>query len=277
MATTVDPTSIMYDRAADPSAEKERVVALANTPAARHERVKLAAAYRMLALRGLDDGVAGHISMRVPGAPSYFWVNPFGKLFSEVTADNLVLVDHHGGIVDGGVMINYAGFCIHSAIHQARAEVHCACHTHPPAGSAYSALGLLLDPLDQTGCSFFEDHALYSEYTGIVLGDGQAEAIVRAVGTRRALILANHGLLTAASSIEQALIDMLDMERTCQVNLRAMATGRALQVVPADEARQARSVLTQPGRYPFQWAALVRWLDRHETDYNPWPGEVSAA
>lgn len=277
MATQVDPSTIAFDRAAAETDEKARVIALANTPAARTERVKLAAAYRILARRGLDDGIAGHISMRVPGAEHYFWVNPFGKLFSEVTADNLVLVDAQGAIVDGWPMINYAGFCIHAAIHHARPDVNCAVHTHPPAGSAYSSLGMLLEPLDQTGCSFFGDHALYDEYTGIVLGEGQADAIVRAMGGNRALILANHGLLTAAGSIEQALIDMLDMERTCSVNLQALATGRPLRVVPDDEAYQARSVLTQPGRYPFQWAALIRWLDRQETDYNPWPGEISAA
>ncbi len=276
MATTVDPASIVYDRPADSGEERTRVIALANSPESRQLRVKLAAAYRIIARMGLDDGIAGHISLRVPGAPQYFWVNPFGKLFSEVTADNLVLVDHNGGIVDGGVMINYAGFCIHSAIHQARPDVNCALHTHPPGGSSYSCLGMLLDPLDQTGCSFFEDHAIYSEYTGIVLGEGQADAIVRAVGSNRALILANHGLLTMAATVEQALIDMLDMERTCNVNLRALATGRPLRVVPREEALQARGVLTQAGRYPFQWAALIRWLDRHETDYNPWPGEVSA-
>lgn len=271
MATTVpDPTVILHERQSTDAEEKSRVIELANTPQAREERVKLAAAYRMLARRGLDDGIAGHISLRVPGAPEYFWVNPFGLLFSEVRADNLVIVNKHGEIIDGGAMINLAGFRIHSAIHQARPDVNCAVHTHPPAGSAYSCLGMLLEPLDQTGCSFFEDHALYAEYTGIVIEESQAADIVEALGDKRALILANHGLLTCAASVEQALIDMLDLERTCAVNLRALASGRILYPTPPDSARQSRSVLTQPGRYPFQWAALVRELDRYETDYNPW-------
>jgi ribulose-5-phosphate 4-epimerase/fuculose-1-phosphate aldolase len=268
--TTVDPSTILHDRVSSDAEEKKRIVALANTPQAREERVKLAAAYRMLARLGLDDGLAGHISLRVPGAPDYFWVNPFGMLFKEVTAENLVLVNRHGEIIDGGSMINYAGFCIHSAIHHARPDVNCAAHTHPPQGSAYSSLAIELEPLDQTGCSFFDDHAVYSEYTGVVIESDQADGIVAALGDKRALILANHGLLTCAGTVEQALIDMIDMERTCGVNLRAMATQRPLQVVPPEVALQSRSVLTQPGRYPFQWAAMIRELDRHETDYNPW-------
>lgn len=269
MATT-DPATIVRQTKSNDQDETRRVIELANTPAARQERVKLAAAYRMLARRGLDDGIAGHISLRVPGAPDHFWVNPFGLLFSEVTAENLVLVNERGEIVDGGAMINLAGFQIHSAIHRARPDVNCAVHTHPPFGSAYSALNMLLEPLDQTGCSFFEDHALYANYTGVVVDEDQARELVAALGDKRALILANHGLLTCAATVEQALIDMIDMERTCKVNLSAMSSGKPVQLTPPEAARQARSVISQPGRYPFQWAALIRDLDRHETDYNPW-------
>lgn len=269
MANT-NPESILHQQTAADSEERDRVIALADTPAAREEKIKLAAAYRMLARLGLDDGIAGHISMRVPDAPDYFWVNPFGYLFNEVRADNLVLVNAAGEIVHGGQMINLAGFCIHAAIHEARPDVNCAVHTHPPGGSAYSALGLLLEPLDQTGCSFYDDHALYSEYTGVVIDPEQSHGIVTALGDKRALILANHGLLTCATTIEQALIDMVDMERTCKVNMAAMSTGKPVLPVPGEVALQSRSVLTQPGRYPFQWNAMIRELDRHETDYNPW-------
>ncbi|MFO0948160.1 MAG: class II aldolase/adducin family protein [Planctomycetota bacterium] len=193
--------------------------------------------------------------------------------FSEVTADNLVLVNEKGEIIDGGPMINSAGFYIHAAIHHARPDVNCAAHTHPPAGSAFSALGSLIEPLDQTCCSFYDDHAVYDSYTGIVLDEKQAQEIVDALGSKRALILKNHGLLTAAGTVEQALLDMLDMERSCWINLRAMATGRPLHTVPPEAARQARSVLSQPMRYPFQWGAVIRDLNRYETDYDPTMGK----
>jgi ribulose-5-phosphate 4-epimerase/fuculose-1-phosphate aldolase len=270
-----DPARISQTATAPDDADTRRARELADTPEARRQRVKLAAAYRLIARHGLDAGTAGHISLRVPGAPDYFWVNPFGLLFSEVTATNLVLVNGRGEIVAGGPVINYAAFCIHGAIHHARPDVNCAVHTHPPAGCAYSALGVPLDPLDQTGCAFVEDHAVYSEYDGIVIDPSQSRGLVAALGDKRALILANHGLLTCAATVEQALIDMLDLERTCAVNLRALATGRPLRVIPPEAARQARAVLTQPGRWPFQWRALVRELNRHETDYDPhgWGGD----
>src|SRR5579862_6465514 len=88
------------------SAENRRALELADTPEARKLKVKLAAGYRILARYGMGQGIAGHISLRVPGAPDYFWVNPFGLQFGQVSADQLVLVNHHGQHVDGWPLVN---------------------------------------------------------------------------------------------------------------------------------------------------------------------------
>lgn len=250
-------------------AEKRRVLALADTPEARQLKVKLAAGYRILGRYGMGQGVAGHISLRVPGAPDYFWVNPFGLPFGEVTADKMALVSHHGELLGGWPIVNYAAFCIHSAIHRLRPDVHCAAHTHSPAGSAFSALNILLEPYDQVCCSFYEDHAVYSEYDGVVLDPEQTTRMVEVLGDKRALILANHGLITCAGSVEQAIIDMIDFDRSCELNLRVMATGRKPQLVPPEAARQARLGQTVARRWEFQWPGLVMELNRHETDYDP--------
>ena len=249
--------------------EQKRLLELADSPEARKLKVKTAAGYRLLAKYGLDQGIAGHISVRVPGAPDCFWVNPFGLQFSQVTAANLAMVSHRGELIGGWPLVNYAAFCIHGAIHLARSDVDCAVHTHSPAGSAFSALNMLLEPLDQVCCSFFEDHAIYSEYDGIVTDLGQTRGIVDALGDKRALILANHGLVTCAKTIEQAVIDMIDFDRSCDINLRAMATGRKLQRVPVEAARQARQIQTVPARWPFQWPNLIIELNQQSQDYDP--------
>ena len=255
--------------AAPDSSETQNVRSLADTAEARKLKVKLAAAYRILARYGLDQGIAGHISQRVPGAPDYFWVNPFGLQFSQVCADNLALINHKGELVAGWPVVNYAAFCIHGAIHHGRPDVHCAVHTHSPAGSAFSALNITLEPLDQVCCSFYEDHAVCSEYDGVVLDLNQTHGMLEALGAKRALILANHGLLTCAGTVEQAVIDMIDLDRSCAVNLRAMATGRPLRPVAPEAARQARAIQTQPTRWTFQWPNLIIELNRHEIDYDP--------
>jgi ribulose-5-phosphate 4-epimerase/fuculose-1-phosphate aldolase len=246
--------------------EKERVLELAREDVAREQQQKLADAFRVLAhvglVQGLYEGLYGHISARVPNAPEYFWVNPIGVPFGDMRPEDLVLIGGDGRLVQGTAMHNFAAFLIHSAIHQARADVNCVVHHHPAAACAFSALGVTLLPIDQVGCSFFDDHAVHAEYSGVIAEQEQAAAIVHSLGTRRALILMNHGALTCASSIEQATIDMYELERTCDVQLRALATGRPLHLISAAAAQQVREIRTAPRRYRAEWMLLMRLLTR---------------
>src|SRR5262249_45502580 len=106
----------------------------------------------------------------------------------------------------------------------------------------------------------------------------QTRGMIEALGDNRALILANHGLLTCASTVEQAVIDMIDFDRSCELNLRVLATGRPLRPVPPEAARQARALQTMRTRWAFHWPNLIIELNRDVTDYDPlgWmpPGEI---
>src|SRR5215471_4198131 len=166
-----------------------------NTEECRELKRNLAAAFRMIARRRMDDGIAGHISCRVPGTRDQFWVNPLGLFFEEVTANDLLVVHHDGRILEGDRPYNPAAFAIHATLHAARPEVHAICHTHPPKGTAFAALGRPIKILDQTACSFYDDHALVSEYDGVVNTTGQAEGMARGLEGKRAAVLQNHGLI----------------------------------------------------------------------------------
>jgi ribulose-5-phosphate 4-epimerase/fuculose-1-phosphate aldolase len=112
-------------------------------------RIDLAAAYRLIALHGMDDLAFTHISMRVPGELGHFLINPFGMLFHEVTASSLVKIDHEGNKIDNSShRVNRAGFVIHSALHSAREDVQCVLHTHTVAGVGVSCLEEGLLPLE---------------------------------------------------------------------------------------------------------------------------------
>src|SRR5678815_950637 len=103
-------------------------------------RVDLAAAYRLVALYGWDDLIFTHISARVPGPDHHFLINPYGLLFEEITASNLVKVDIDGRkVIHGPYDINPAGFTIHSAIHAARKDAQCVLHLHSRNGVAVAA------------------------------------------------------------------------------------------------------------------------------------------
>lgn len=118
---------------------------------------RLAAAFRIFAKYGFDEGVAGHITLRDPVDPSTFWVNPFGVAFGLIKKSDLIQVDHDGNVIDGGPvrLLNAAAFMIHSAIHSARPDVMCAAHSHSIYGRTFCALGRELDIITQDSCAFY--------------------------------------------------------------------------------------------------------------------------
>jgi len=232
-----------------------------STPECMELKKRLVSAFRIIARRKMDDGIAGHISCRVPGTHDQFWVNPLGLFFEEITIDDLLVVDLHGNLLEGKLPYNRAAFAIHATLHARRHDVVSICHTHPPKGTAFSGLGRLLKMLDQNACAFYDDQALFSEYDGIVATLDQAEAMARAIGDKRVAILQNHGLITLGQSIEQAVVDMLDLERTCEINLALLPAWHDVIEVPREAALQAREIFKNPIRVQLQWNALVRQVE----------------
>ncbi|WP_304186565.1 class II aldolase/adducin family protein [Phenylobacterium aquaticum] len=195
-----------------------------------HRKQRLAAGYRLFARNGFDMGGAGHITARDPEFPDQFWVNPAGVHFSRITVSDLMLVSHEGEIVQPPAhakpRLNRAAFAIHSELHKARPDVVAAAHSHSLHGKAWSALGRLLDPITQDSAAFYDDHALFTEFSGVVLDTSEGEKIAEALGHRKAVILQNHGLLTVAHSVEAAVWRYLAMENACQAQLLAEAAGQ---------------------------------------------------
>jgi ribulose-5-phosphate 4-epimerase/fuculose-1-phosphate aldolase len=198
----------------------------------QHRKDKLAAGFRLFGKFGFEEGVAGHITARDPERLDHFWVNPFGMSFSHISASDLLLVSSQGEVVEGTGSVNTAAFAIHSTIHEARPDVISAAHSHSVYGKAWSSLGRLLDPLTQDACAFYDDHALFDDYTGVVVDPEEGKRIAHALGDAKAVILRNHGLLTVGRSVDEAVWWFVTMERSCQAQLLAEAAGTPVLIEP---------------------------------------------
>lgn len=230
-----------------------------------HLKRRLAAGFRLFGRFGFDEGVAGHITARDPELLDHFWVNPFGMSFRQIRASDLLLVNHDGEVVEGDWPLNRAAFAIHSRIHAARPDVIAAAHTHSVHGKAFSSLGVLLDPLTQDSCAFYDDHALFDDFTGVVNDTSEGDRIAAALGQNKAAILRNHGLLTAGGSVDAAVWWFITMERTCQAQMLAMAAGKPISI--GDEA--ARLTHGQVGSEiagQFSFKPLWDWIVAQEPD-----------
>ncbi|GAB5467970.1 MAG: class II aldolase/adducin family protein [Rhodospirillales bacterium] len=233
-------------------------------------RVDLAACYRMIALVGLDDLIYTHISARVPGPDEHFLINPFGLLYEEVTASNLIKVDLEGRLLDESPWeINPAGFVIHSCVHGARADVACVIHTHSVAGTAVSAQAGGLLPLTQTAL-LYKDLIGYHDYEGLALEDGEQARLLDDLGAeKRLLILRNHGLLSCGRSVPEAFIMMYYLEQACRMQIAAQAGGRLHLPAPEVQEKAHRQAMTGLGKAlgSREFAALRRKLDRQDPSY----------
>ena len=237
-------------------------------------RVQLAAAYRLIDHFGWSELIWTHTTVRVPGPEHHFLINPYGYRFDEVCASNLVKVDLHGAIIgDPAQEINPAGFVIHSAIHMARRDVQCVMHTHSVAGMAVAALDCGLLPISMYALGYYESVG-YHDFEGPSLELGERERLAANLGDKNVFVMRNHGLLTCGDSVAQAFVRMYRLERACQVQLAAQATGVGLVVPPVSVCQVSRErsddFLGDKGysreRNP-EFAAMLRLLDKKDPSY----------
>ncbi|KAI8625736.1 class II aldolase/adducin N-terminal [Xylariaceae sp. FL1651] len=226
-----------------------------------YRKQHLAAAFRVFADRGFDEGVAGHISVRDPILTDHFWLNPLSMHFSLIKVSDLILCDEHGNVVEGSEPINGAAFTIHSHIHKARPDVTAACHAHSVHGKAFSAFGRELEMLTQDACRFYKSHGVYRDFRGVVVDAEEGRRIAAALGGGKAAILQNHGILTVGRSVDEAAFWFLSLERTCQAQLLAdaAAAGGYKKILIDDE--EATYTAAQVGGPEKGWLAFQPYYD----------------
>jgi ribulose-5-phosphate 4-epimerase/fuculose-1-phosphate aldolase len=240
-------------------------------------RVNLAAAYRLTELFGMTDLHNNHITFQLPHNPNHFLINPFGLMYDEVKASNLITIDCDGNEVfnptDYGV--NRAGFIVHSAIHMARPDLKCVHHTHTPAGMAVSSLEGGLMALAQINLRFCK--IAYHDFEGVTVDLKERESLVRDLGDHDAMILRNHGLIVGSPTVAGAFNLIYRLEQACQVQVMAMSCGGAIRMPPKDAAEE--TFARERARRDFNpdnpntrvinlaWESLLRRLDRIDPSF----------
>jgi ribulose-5-phosphate 4-epimerase/fuculose-1-phosphate aldolase len=234
-----------------------------------HRKQRLAAGFRLFSKFGFDEGVAGHITARDPEFPDTFWVNPFGVHFSQIKVSNLIRCDHKGVVVEGDYPVNTAAFVIHSRVHAARPDAVAAAHSHSTYGRAFSTLGRTLAPITQDVCAFYNDHALYDDFGGVVVDLDEGQRIANAIGKRKAAILQSHGLITLGATVDEAVWWFITMERSCQVQLLAEAAlrnGETLKLISPEAAAQAHGITGNAFAGWFQFQPLYARIVKEQPD-----------
>jgi len=201
----------------------------------------LSAACRILAREGHESGLAGQVTARGE-KPGTWWTLQFGYGFEEATPERMVLVDEDLKPLQGGRP--NPGVRFHVWIYRERPDVNAVIHTHAPWASALAATGkpLLIAHMDS---AMLYGTAHLPEWPGVPVADDEGRIISAALGKAKTILLANHGLLSAGESVEEAAYLAVFFERAARMQMRAMAAGGVKEVKP-ELAAEARQFLLQP-------------------------------
>ncbi len=225
------------------------------TPAEIRARRKrdVALGYRILAAQRWGDLGDGHISARDPEREDCFWLLRYGVSYHQACVSDLILVGPDGDVVEGEGPINTAAYYIHHPLHVARPEIVSAVHVHTGWGTPFSAELRPIEPITQEACIFFEDHAIFDDEEVQVQSVAAGERIARAIGTNRAVILRNHGLLTVGESVAEAVGSFVYLERAAESHMKA----RDAKPISAQAARFAKADLVKYGAGRLAFRSLV--------------------
>lgn len=239
-----------------------------NASEVRQARIDLAAALRMAVRLGMHEGICNHFSVMLPGADC-FLLNPYGLHWAEIRASDLLVVDGEGRVLEGDGEAEATAFYIHSCIHRANPRATCVLHTHMPYATALTMIeDGRLEWAGQSALAFYDDVAYDRIYNGLVLDRSEGDRLAAALGDKRVLFLAHHGVIVIGRSVAEAFTDLYYLERACQAQVLAMSTGRRLLEVPTAVAETFNRNSTEWARMSgLHFAALKRLLDRDEPDY----------
>lgn len=234
-------------------------------------RCDLAACYRLFVKYGWTDLIFTHLSARVPGHDDQYLINPYGLLFHEINASNLIKVDFDGNVIAGDYPYNEAGHAIHTAMLKARPDINVALHSHTRAGMAISCMKAGLLPLTQQANEVM-NMLCYHKYGIANDNSEECDALGRDLADKWLMIMENHGLLSVGRTVGEAFYYHYELENACKVQVDVMASGA--EMIYPDEA-----IVAELGTYNLppvdqpadsvtrSWKALIRMLDSQDPTY----------
>ena len=200
----------------------------------------LAAVFRWTAKLNMHEGIANHFSVCHPDSNGSFYVNGTGQHFSNIKASDLVLIEENNfeKMKNKPEIVDPTAINIHGAIHKKVPHAKCILHVHSKYATALSCLkNPTLPPIDQNTMRFYNRIALYDDFGGLGFEE-ESEKMANSIGNHSTLLLANHGILTAAPTIAQAFDDLFYFEKACETYLTALSTGKELNIASNEVAEK---------------------------------------
>ncbi len=228
-------------------------------------RHKLIDAGAILDAADQGDLTRGHVSVRVPGDASHFYMKPHSMGLEEITPENIVLCNLAGEKV-GGTGRRHSEVFIHSEIYKVRPDVMSVIHVHPTHAVALSATGRALLPISQPGCVFWrgEEPAVpyFTEHIDLIRTPAMGASVAKALGAAQACFMRNHGVAVVGACLEEATVLSLLLEEACRIQLLTQASGGVAEMFDAASIAPLHHNITRPEQYTVNFEYLRRRIRR---------------
>ena len=176
---------------------------------------------------GLVTASWGNVSIR-PGPEEVLVITPSGMDYSSLRPSDMVALDFCGEVLQGERKPS-SEYRLHCEIYRRRPDLSAIVHTHSVFASSFAAARTRIPVITEELAQVNGGPVEVAEY--FLPGTQQlAESCTRALGQRSAVLLASHGLVGAAASLEEALKVCQVVEKTAQVALHAMALGPVREI-----------------------------------------------
>lgn len=241
----------------------------------QQDRVHLAAALRLAAHDGLDEGIDNHFTLQLPGTSGQYLILPFGIHWSQARASDMVVFDDQGRTLQGGGMVSeveMSAWCIHAPLHRL-SGARVVLHTHQTWALA---LNMLQDnrllPATQTAAFMCHLMAYDDTYDGTADFPSEGERLAAALGDKAILFMKNHGVLVTGNTVAQAYRRLYKLEKACKAQVLAMSTGQPMAVLAPEIVHKVlrpapNETHSATQREDLYFQAMMRVLDQVSPGY----------
>jgi ribulose-5-phosphate 4-epimerase/fuculose-1-phosphate aldolase len=230
-------------------------------------RQELAACYRIFAMRGWDEMIYNHITVKIPGEDHAYLINPFGLHYNEVTASSLIKVDRDGNKLDldNPWHVNPAGLVQHTLFHNNVPGAHAIIHAHTTATMAVCSLEEGLLPINFYAASFAGKLG-WHDFEGVTVREDEGRRLLANLGNHQVLMLRNHGPVVLGKTLPEAFHIFFLLQRACEVQVATLGMGKPVMIAPAvtdtHDRDTAKMRVGGMRRGQLEFDAMIRQIDR---------------
>jgi L-ribulose-5-phosphate 4-epimerase len=214
---------------------------------------------RILGANGHDDFIWGHVSARDPDGRGV-WMKAAGFGFEEIAAEQIILVGFDGEILAGDGA-RHVEWPIHTEVMRARVDTGSVVHSHPPHSIAIGASGQPVRPVSHAGTLFVPpDVPRYTRTAELIVTTEMGADVAATLGEQHALLLVNHGIVTAGRNVRDAVIRAVVLEKAAHQQMLTDAMGGPERWSSDDEALRKRETVWAERQQAMLWDYLARRL-----------------